>query len=199
MLGAQSRPEKIFAQTKTLPDYGFTAIEILVAFSIIMILTAISIPSLSQLVRSAEITSTEEKIRKAIATSRGLALSRSEVVTLCPGTIKGCSGDWKHSLIIFVDKNNNTAIDNEETLFESSSLSKNVEVMWRASGGVNYLKFSPSGIARQFGRFHICDKEGRLSLAKAMVINRQGRVRNYKDRDKNGVVEDIDGREPICN
>ena len=51
---------------------------------------------------------------------------------------------------------------------------------------------------RQFGRFYLCAKGGVMTLARALVINRQGRTRVYQDRDRDGIVEDIDGSIPEC-
>ncbi|MGB1191568.1 MAG: hypothetical protein ACPG3T_01460, partial [Pseudomonadales bacterium] len=99
----------------------------------------------------------------------------------------------------FIDKNNNGIIDDEETLMEFIDFApNNSTISWRASGRKNYLRYSPTGMARQFRRFHICDKEGDLSLARALVISRQGRTRVYRDRNNDGVVEDTNGAIPAC-
>lgn len=177
---------------------GFSLIESLVVISIVALISTITLPTLSSLVTSSELNSTERNLRRAIATARSTALSTGNITTLCGGAESACSGEWKKGYLLFVDNNNNGSIDNDEKLLEQVELPSTLSISWRASGRAGHLKFSPSGMARQFGRFHICHHNKNPTASRALVINRQGRVRSYKDRQGNGRFTDINGEEPVC-
>lgn len=179
---------------------GFNLLELLVTLAIVSILAGISIPSLASLINNSRADTTQSKLIRAISSARTLAITQRNISTLCPD--ENCSGEWTNGFILFADENNNAVVDGEEIIYERFYNSEKMAVRWAGSGGANYLKFSPTGVARQFGRFHICPKSSKPLNSKAqqraMVINRQGRLRTYRDRNKDGVVEDKDGREPDC-
>lgn len=181
---------------------GLSLLELLVAMSIVIILTGISIPSLNSFIQKTQADSAQFKLKRAIYSARNLAITHGEVATLCPD--EKCNGDWSNGYILFIDKNNNALLDDSEFVYQYHKNNPKTSISWKGSGGVNYLKFSSTGVARQFGRFHLCPKKNdgnealNLEFARAMVLNRQGRLRIYKDIDSNGIVEDIDGSEPDC-
>lgn len=180
---------------------GHTLLELMVVCSIAAILALVSSTGMSALIRKQQSDSTIDALERAIYYARTTAINSKVIVSLCPFSNTGCGNDWSEGVIIFSDPNNNGKIDidSNEVILEKLTLSLDkMNVSWRASGGKNYLRYSPTGMARQFGRFHLCHKNNDLSSARSLVINRQGRIRRYYDRDKDGIVEDIDGRIPEC-
>ena len=182
------------------PDlsYGLTTLELLIVISIVSILAASSVPAVKSIVLYAFADASESKLARAFHFGRELAISSGKIVTLCPGRDKGCEGEWNDGLKIFIDVNGDAVLDAEDELLEYINFPKDVKISWKGSGGSNYLKFSPTGIARQFGRLHLCSTEGDLRFARAITINRQGRLRRYIDRNGDGIVEDTNGRHPDC-
>lgn len=178
---------------------GFTLIELLICLTILIILLTLTTPSFTSLWRSNQADVYIETLQRAIAMARSTAVSSKEIVSLCPYESTRCGDNWENGIMIFVDRNNDGILGDNENLKEVMNFSpSNSTIKWRASGGRNYLRYSPTGMARQFGRFHICDKDGDSTLARSLVVNRQGRTRVYRDRDHNGVVEDIDGQISDC-
>jgi len=191
--------KKSSQQISKKPTLGFTLLELLITTTIITLLMSMALPSFTKLWQKQQADVYIETLQRAMASARYTAITSREIVSICPYTETACGEEWENGIMIFIDKNNNGIIDDAETLQEFIDFAPNSSTInWRASGRKNYLRYSPTGMARQFGRFHICDKEGDLTLARALVISRQGRTRIYKDRNNDGVVEDTNGATPDC-
>ena len=193
--------DKASQRTLFQNDRGFTLVELLFTCALVAAFALVSTASMTPIIQRHQSDATFDALQRAIYAARSYAISQKAIVSLCPYAETGCGDDWSMGIMIFSDKNNDGKIDSRsgEVLLEKMTLSlKKVQLHWRASGGKNYLRYSPSGMARQFGRFHLCHNNGDLALARSLVINRQGRIRNYYDRNKDGIVEDTDGRIPDC-
>lgn len=181
------------------PMLGVTFIELMITLAIVALLIGLSAPGLQQIVSRSQSDSLQELLRAAIYRTRSAAVYSKKITTLCPYGKNSCGADWNHGAMIFTDANNNGIIDDEDRLLEKINWpARQLTISWRASGRKNYLRYSPTGMARQFGRFVICSRSNDLSLARSIVINRQGRLRLYTDKNSDGIVEDIDGKQPAC-
>jgi type IV fimbrial biogenesis protein FimT len=195
---ARYRPTELWLLNRDYPT-GTTLIELLTALAVIATLATFSLPSLNLLVQHAQADSAQQLLRKAIYRTRSAAIFSKKIVSFCPYGEFECGEQWENGAIIFTDDNNNGIIDEDDELLEKIDFkAANFNISWRASGRKNYLRYSPTGMARAFGRFTLCEKSKDLRLARTIVINRQGRLREYYDRNSDGIVEDIDGRKPDC-
>lgn len=178
---------------------GFTLIELLMCFAITTILIGIAAPSMTEFIKQMRANQSIDLLNRAIRMTRSRAVTSNRIVSLCPYAESGCGDDWRDGIMIFDDPNNNGVLDKEEKLHEKLDLALDTFTLrWRASGGKNYLRFSPTGMARQFGRFHLCDEDNDPTLSRSILINRQGRSIRYRDTDKDGIVNDIQGNTPQC-
>jgi len=178
---------------------AFSLLEFIIVLSVAGILAGFTVPRFNKIIATSQVNALQAKLQSAIYLARSTAVSQKETIAFCPYAKAGCSKNWSNGAMIFTDKNNNQLIDNDDILLETISLySKNFDVNWRASAGRKFLRFSPSGMAKEFGRFTLCYKNNDLSLARSLVINRQGRLRAYRDRNHDGIVEDVNGRQADC-
>lgn len=179
---------------------AYSLLELLVTLLLLSIIAGFALPSLRDVVDSARADAYQELLRKAIYRTRSSAIYSGHIVSLCPFSVSGCGDKWERGAMIFTDPNNNGVLDEGEVLLEKIDFgSSRYRISWRASARKNFLRYSPTGMARAFGRFTICDKSNDLRLARTIVVNRQGRLRTYVDRNSDGIVEDTDGRLPDCS
>lgn len=196
---ASHATDTLAAHSKSYFISGYSLLELLLCLALVSIVAGFTAPSLRDFVEQARADSIQQKLRKAIYRTRSAAIYSKQIVSLCPFGDGACGSEWARGLMVFTDRNNNGIIDDNDALLEIIDLDANdYELAWRASARKNFLRYSPTGMARAFGRFTLCAKSGNLRLARSIVVNRQGRLRTYKDRNNDGVVEDIDGRRPDC-
>ena len=178
---------------------GFTLLELVITLSIASILCSITIPSFTQAIESNRANSIQSMMRKAIYTTRMLAITEKNITILCPIGDGSCGNDWNAGYMIFTDKNNDRVVNEQDRLIEYSQFKKSrFSISWRASAGRNFLRYTPTGIAREFGRFTLCHNNGDREFSRSIVINRQGRLRIFRDNDRDGIVEDLNGDTPRC-
>lgn len=180
---------------------GFTLLELIIVLAIVGIISGIAAPSLQNMLESNRSTAHTQRFIRTLNLARHTAITRKEITTLCPSNNgRKCGGEWHRGTILFRDKNNNRQVDNDERLIEvSEAYSEGITLNWRASAGRNtYIRFSPTGAAREFGTFTYCPRSRDTRYAKMLVLNRQGRVHNAQDVDGNGIREKRNGDEPEC-
>jgi len=179
---------------------GFTLLELLVTLGIVGVLSSITLPALSSLVKKNRADSIQSLLRSAIYTTRATAISDNSITVLCPVDTGNCGRDWNRGFMIFTDSNNDRVLDEDETLIEYQQLNKpGFDISWRASAGRDFLRYSPTGIAREFGRFTLCHQSSDPSFARSIIVNRHGRLRLFRDSDGDGIVEDVNGDHPDCS
>ena len=102
--------------------WGVTLVELLVTLSIMAILSAIAIPSFSNMVQDFAISGQVNSMNADVRYARSEAMKRGFNVVLCPSTdplaaSPTCGGtSWRTGWIIFVDSNSNAAMDAGELL-----------------------------------------------------------------------------------
>lgn len=67
-------------------SHGFTLIELMVTLAVAAILAMIAVPSFRDTIRRNRVTSTSNALLADLTYARGEAISRGQIVTLCPST-----------------------------------------------------------------------------------------------------------------
>lgn len=86
---------------------GYTLIETLIVIAILMVLTALGVPSFTDFIIKMRVDNEINHINRMLLVTRNIALNTNQTVTLCP--LKGniCENKWHLPLSIFTDSNNN--------------------------------------------------------------------------------------------
>ncbi len=183
-------------------DDGFSLVELLVGVTLASLLTSLCIPAFSHLIASQRSTSRVNQMIGAVQLARQAAISLNTTTTLCPAEAGVCLGrnQWHNGAMIFTDRNQDGALDNNETLVARlPRLEQGERIYWRSFRNRNFLRFKATGLTDwQNGHFLYCPPDGDPRYARSIILNAQGRVRLAPDTDADGVAEDARGRPLQC-
>ena len=176
---------------------GFTLPEVLITTTIMLLIITVGVPSFKRYQEKTEAKADISNLRSIIMFARSYAITQSKYITVCGMPSAGhCSKDWTSSLTAFIDTNRNHRLDPEEVVIQRTGNmdTKYKEVRYNRKA----LSFFPSGRAtRAAGSLSYCFKTD-PPHSKAYVIGTSGRIRQGKDRNKNGVEETGNNQDIPC-
>lgn len=124
---------------------GLTLLEMLVTLTILCIVLVIGIPSFNKQISDTRTKTAALTLLDAIETTRATAVFRNQQVIL-----KANNKKWHEGWTLFVDKNNNDTLDNED---ETLQINKGLDVVITHSRAPTstYVAFIGTGEGRQLG------------------------------------------------
>lgn len=148
---------------------GFTLIEQLIALSILAIVLALGIPSLSEQIKNSHTKAAMHDLLHAIETTRTLAVSTNKRTVLL-----ATDEDWTKGWKLFIDTDGNSELNEVEAVkLENQGLT---EVKADPNTHVKkHVIFIGTGEVSQVGTIKICPKAAGTGYA--LVISRGGRTR----------------------
>ena len=187
---------------------GFTLIELIVTVFIASVLLGISISSWQHFVIKNHVSTLVNRLMSEIYFARSEAIKRHISIVLCPtSNRKNCGGQWNESHLIAVNSNNNSFDHHQAFLNVNSTLILRIEnpitkgtvLRWQSFANPSYIIFTPFGFSKtQNGTFIICPQNNDTHYAKAIIINKIGRIRLSQDNDHDGIDENAEGRALLC-
>jgi type IV fimbrial biogenesis protein FimT len=155
---------------------GFTLLELLIALAVLALIMSIAIPGFGSMIDQQRMSTGLNNLGLSLSTTRQEAVRMNRTTTLAP-----ISGDWNQGWIIFVDKNNDGAVDAGETILREAP--PDARVRMHANKPVaHYVRFNAHGQTVllnggfQAGTFRFCpSKTG--AEGRKLVINQVGRWR----------------------
>ncbi|UJP04832.1 MAG: GspH/FimT family pseudopilin [Nitrosomonas sp.] len=169
---------------------GFTLIELLIAMSILTIMLAVGVPSLSQFTLSSRLNSYSNALMQHLSLARSEAIKRNTRVAICKSsdnTTCASSGDWSQGWIVFVDSDNNANAGSAEPIITTMPP---LAVGYSFSGNSNvsnYISFDEQGIPKltsggfQSGTITLCPaKPAPSGIGRDIILSSSGRSRIAK-------------------
>lgn len=178
---------------------GFTLIELLIIVAIIGILTGYGFTGFTQLTQRTVATSVANEMRHHFAFARSSAIYQGTLVTLCAiDEDNHCTADWKNTLMIFNDRNNNRTLDLDELVLRTLAAPK--QGFWRAKpANKGYFQFDSIGTAHgTLGSVTWCPDDKNNHHAVQLLLNLGGRLRQANDSNGDGIAEDSKGKPLSC-
>lgn len=156
--------------------HGMTLIELMIGMSLVLIILGAGVPGLRQWQRATQVRTLLHELSADLAMARMAAISRGEMLLVCPGRDGQCQPgqDWSHGRVIFVDKSRNGRLDAaDEVLLVRGATRPGFAIV--SSQGRPLLRYWPNGMSPGSNlALGICD-EGRL--AARVIVNNGGRIR----------------------
>jgi type IV fimbrial biogenesis protein FimT len=156
---------------------GLTLIEILTTLSIIILTTAVGIPSFNGWLQQKAEVAVFRHLFHLVAYTRTEAIKANTYYTLCPTTNQiNCSGDWNDTVMIFSDHNKNETVDDSDALFKLIQFPNTTPCIYWNLEKRQYVQFKPTGfINGTAGHFRFCDNVD-SSYDKKLVVSFNGRT-----------------------
>ncbi|MCE2424511.1 MAG: GspH/FimT family protein [Pseudomonadales bacterium] len=181
---------------------GLTLGELLAALAVVAVLAAVAAPGMAGLVANRQSDAASEQMLRAVRYTRSLAVTRRVTATLCPGAGERCGprDSWHEGAFVFLDRDadGRRALD-EPVARRMPPLPRGYRATWRSFRNRVSLSMRPTGLTDwQAGNLLICPPDGDPKGARQLIINAQGRVRQARDSDGDGIVENADGNPVSC-
>lgn len=183
---------------------GFTVYELLISVFIIGILSALSYPAWQTTVQKAKHRAAAYQLYHFFQFARSSAVYQRRTLTACASLDnQSCkpSKDWSQSnIIVFVDHNQNGNLDDDDEIIRILAFTdKDAHLQWRSFGNKHFLQWQTNGMTYyQNGNFLYCPKDKNTKNAFMLIVNAAGRMYFAQDKNKDGIVEDSDGKNVQC-
>lgn len=153
---------------------GLTLLELMVTITVLSITVSAGVPTLAGLVTSSRVSNEINQLNGSLRYALSEAITRNQVVVACPSPDgKRCvrSQDWEQGWLIFIDTNNDRALDPDDTVKRVfSAMPAGITATYRAFGPTGqYIPFYPIDGMRTNGTFSFC-VEGNPDLNRALIV-----------------------------
>ncbi len=140
---------------------AFTLLELVVVLLLIMLLTALVLPSWLSVNDFSSATREMMQLRRAINYTRSMAIYQNKTARLQP------LGQWQQGYVVTIGG---------RVVKQFSVHSRAARIEWSSFPGYNYLAFTSQGFtANQNGTFRYLNKNGQT--VEKLVVSQSGRVR----------------------
>lgn len=156
---------------------GYSLAELLIALSIITLVSAIALPSMGQMIRDSENTKNLNQMLGAIGFARSTAVFSGGGTILCTGSAE-CSTTalWTGGLIVFHDLNGNGQVEPGEPALRNELILSGYSWHWKSFRKLPHIIYEPDGTSRASnGTLTLCF-EGQPQ--RQIIVSLSGRVRH---------------------
>ncbi|WP_157360270.1 GspH/FimT family pseudopilin [Aliagarivorans marinus] len=164
---------------KRVENAGFTLMELLITVALAAILLGIGVPAMTQFHASISAEATRNRLMREVRFARSQAIDLSQTVVICAlDSDNKCGGSATDGLTIFIDSNNNQALDVGEEVLQVAESYGTGKVKLNTTA----LRFTPEGmITGQNGSLYFCSNDS--NYVSGIIVSRGGSVRFALDSE----------------
>lgn len=190
-------------KSQLVRQQGVTLLEMLVALAVAAIVLTVVAPSMQTIVAKNRITADINHTSAVMQYARFNAIDQKSATLVCPTlNYSACSTNWNQAKMVFVDTNSNGQRDSSEPLLMTTDAIEGGNTMKGPSASIEFTESGASNVSNSMSDtvgLVICDKSKDAKLARALLINQQGRVRVSFDSDDDEIHEDASGDALTCS
>ena len=158
---------------------GMTLLELMMAISVLGILTALAVPSFRDYTSNARVTSSINGVVSALALARSEALRRSAVTRVCASVdLATCSAstNWVSGWLVFVDNDNDGAVSANELIQSWPALAGGMI----ATGTVDRVSYNTMGMVTAATTFNFVPPNCTGNRQGQTIVSVSGNVQSSK-------------------
>lgn len=159
---------------------AFTIVELIICIALIAIVVTITLPYFHDYLSKQEAKNIPMKITATNRYARSQAAVFHQNIVICPSqdSLTCQANQWNKNLLVFIDKNRNRQVDNDEQILHIEQLNlKYGNLSWRGAlsmPNVTYQAQTALPIGSN-GSFYYCSTH--LSSQQRIVLNKMGHIR----------------------
>jgi type IV fimbrial biogenesis protein FimT len=161
---------------------GFTALELMVAMTVIAILLSAGVPAFRDYTWNQRMKAAMDTLMSDLKLARGKAIGLNTRTVICPAAnADDCSGQssWQTGWIIFADLNKDRHRQSGEPLIRQADATDQLAIS--SPDSRSYVRFYPNGSAAGSNvSILFCDSRG-AAHAGAITVSNSGRIRSRTD------------------
>ena len=173
---------------------GFTIIELMVTIAVLAVAVAIAVPAYTNMLINNRMASKINEYVASLHYARSEAVKRGANVRACAssdGLTCTNSGDWDQGWIVLVDATS--------TLLNVYPPLSGGDTLVKSGLQPRSIRFDGNGMSAGFnGTVTLCDRDGDIKKARAVVISNAGRIQLAADNNGDGIVENGSGVNVTC-
>lgn len=179
---------------------GLSLLEMLIALTILAILTSTAIPSFQTTLDKQRTRQKNQELLSLLQLARSKAVTEGMLTTVCPLDEQNvCVKHWNdYPISLFLDPENQKKLTNEDALIQVIPPTPKVELK-AAPAHKSYFQFDSLGASHgTMGNLSICNQGEVTVSSRQIVINLSGRARTSVDKNGDGLSERSNGDIITC-
>lgn len=163
-------------------QHGFTLIELMITVGLAAVLLSFAVPGMSQFLAKRSVESAASALASDYRFARSEAVKRTAVVTICRSSngaaCAGDAGSWHVGWIVFVDSDNDGAVDAGEDILRVQQALGGIQSMSNVveANTIHTARFRPNGIALPVSDGLVITPSVATASTRLLCVSNQGRV-----------------------